>query len=68
MFLIRRLLSTVSQNVSAFEHNLMRDVRLRKEMNEIMIKIKEKEALHNYFRKCDVSNNTLQLKNNTSSK
>ena len=35
---------------------------------EIMIKIKEKEALHNYFRKCDVSNNTLQLTANTSSK
>ena len=64
MFLVRRLLSTVSQ----FEHNLMRDARLRKEMNEIMIKIKEKEALHNYFRKCDVSNHTLQLTANTSSK
>jgi len=68
MFLVRRLLSTVRQNVSQFEFNLMRDARLRKEMNEIMIKIKEKEALHNYFRKCDVSNHTLQLTANTSSK
>jgi len=68
MFLIRRLLSTVSQNVSQFELNLMRDALLRKEINEIITKKRAEKDLHNYFRKRDFSNYTLQLKNNTSSK
>ena len=70
MFLIRRLLSTVSQNVniSQFELNLMRDVQLRKEINEIITKKRAEKDLHNYFRKRDFSNYILQLKNHISSK
>ena len=68
MFLIRRLLSTVSQNVSPFEQNLMRDVLLRKEINEIITKKRAEKELHNYFRKRDFSNYTLQLKNDIPSK
>lgn len=72
MFLIRRLLSTISQNVgqnvSQFEHNLMRDALLRKEINEIITKKKAEKDLHNYFRKCDFSNHIQQLKNSLLSK
>ena len=68
MFLIRRLLSIVSQNVSPFEQNLMRDVLLRKEINEIITKKRAEKELHNYFRKRDFSNYTLQLKNDIPSK